>query len=349
MNIKKIIQVIVLLIFLTTATGCEKKETIEENVSVEDEKIQIGYSMDSFLIERWQRDRDIFVAKAQELGAEVNVQNANGVLQEQIAQIEYFIEQKVDVLVIVAVDCAKLAPVVEKAKKAGIKVISYDRLIGNANVDLYISFDNYKVGQLMGEAMISKLNRDDQILMINGPLTDNNVPEVINGFYRTITPRGLTVKEVCYADGWRAEDGFDYTNTYLDNKENSIPAGIMCGNDSIAGQVIKALSERRLASKVIVTGQDADLDACQRIVEGTQYMTVFKPVEILARHAAELAVKMGAGEEIVFEETINDGTYNVPYEKMEPIAVTKENMDDVIIGVYHQREEVYLNVKEDTE
>ncbi len=336
--------------------GCGKtvdEKQVEKEVS---SAIQIGFSMDSFLIERWQRDRDLFVSKAQELGAEVNVQNANGEVDRQISQIEYFIEKKVDVIVIVAIDGDTLSEVVEKAKRAGIKVIAYDRLILNADVDLYITFDNEKVGSLMGSYLREAVGENGTLIQINGSPADNNVRMVREGFSKAIEGSGIRVDKMGFADGWLAEVGFQFTSEYL--AEGKVPDGIMCGNDDIATQVVKALSENRLAGEVYVVGQDADLAACQRIVEGTQYMTVYKPIEMLAQRAAELAVALAEGETLTTKEleqegtleinsTINDGTYDVPCEKLEPIAVTKENMDEVIIGKYHQKSEVYLNVQEE--
>ena len=124
--------------------------------------------------------------------------------------------------------------------------------------------------------------------------------------------------------------------------------GIMCGNDDIASQVVQVLAENQLAGNVVVVGQDGDLAACQRIVEGTQYMTAFKPIEDLARKAAKYAVEMGSGKGVAeledVTETVNDGTYEIPSCILEPTAVTKENIDKVIIeGGFHRRDEVYLN------
>ena len=129
--------------------------------------------------------------------------------------------------------------------------------------------------------------------------------------------------------------------------------GVMCGNDDLASQAVKVLSENRLAGKVAVVAQDADLAACQRIVEGTQEMTVYQPIEQEANTAAEFAVALGKGEDITSGEgeykaveTFNDGTYDIPYYKIDPIAVTAENMDKVIIdGGFHTREDVYLNIR----
>lgn len=323
--------------------GCGAKEP--EKVEEEAEKgIQIGFSLDSYLIERWERDRDLFVSKAEELGAEVNVQNANGEVERQISQIQYFIDKKMDVIVIVAIDADTLTEVVDKAHKAGIQVIAYDRLIRNADVDLYISFDNEKVGELMGDYLIKATGGKGSVIRINGSPTDNNVKMVSDGFNRVINNSKLTVDMSKYCDGWLSEIGFDLVFDYL--ASGKVPDGIMCGNDDVATQVIKALSEKRLAGTIPVVGQDAELAACQRIVEGTQYMTVYKPVENLAQRAAEMAVVMAEGKPLNVESVYNDGTYDVPYEKLEPIAVTKDNIDEVIVGKYHQRSDVYLNVRE---
>lgn len=328
--------------------GCgEKPVQTEPAVEAQEKPVQIGITFDSFIIERWQRDRDVFVSAASELGAQVNVQNANGVLADQAKQIDYFIQKKMDVIVIVMVasdkDAGILQDAVERAQRAGIPVVAYDRLILNADVDLYISFDNVQVGRLMAEHMKEHLGGEGTILRVCGPLADYNVPQVMSGFDQVLEGTDMEVSVTEHAEGWHAETGFTVTSNYLSSQK--VPAGIMCGNDSIAGQAIRALSERRLAGNVCVVGQDADLDACQRIVEGTQCMTVYKPVEKLARRAAELSVALAKGAWITVDETINDGSYDVPYERLEPVAVTKENMDEVITGKYHEESDIYLNVR----
>ena len=138
------------LFTVLAASGCVRMEDAAAgSMEQEEPKVQIGLSFDSFVIERWMRERDVFVSAAKELGAEVNVQNANGDVQDQISQIEYFIRKQVDVIVVVAGDCEALTDVMIKAREAGIKTVSYDRLIQNAVCDLYISFDNTEVGRLM--------------------------------------------------------------------------------------------------------------------------------------------------------------------------------------------------------
>ena len=340
-----------LLLLLCTVcclSGCGRSgEPQQEAEQQDDGKIKIGITFDTFVLERWQRDRDVFVSAAQELGAEVNVQNANGDLAEQCNQVNYFIDKGMDAIVLIQVASDTnqnlMREAITRAQNAGIPVIAYDRLVLNANVDLYISFDNKKVGMLMAEHMREHLGEKGEILQICGPLADYNVPQVMEGFSEGLKGSRLDIVETEHASGWLSETGFNVTENYLDKKGK--PAGIMCGNDGIAGNAVRALSERRMAGSVCIVGQDADLDACQRIVEGTQCMTVYKPVEKLARRAAELSVALAQGEQPEISETMNDGSYDVPYERLEPVAVTKENMDEVITGKYHEESDIYLNVR----
>jgi len=330
-------------------TGCGR--SAQTQITQEKERpAEIGLTFDSLVIERWERDRDVFVSTARSLGAEVNVQNANGDVNTQISQINYFIDKRVKAIVVVATDCDALSSVIAKAHRNGIKVVSYDRMISNANTDLFISFDNSKVGELMADGILSQCGDGGNIWMINGPLTDTNVPAIMQGFHDRLAGTGLETTQTFYCEGWRPEYALEYVNEALDQEPSGAPAAIMCGNDSIAGQAIKALSERKLAGTVVVTGQDADLDACQRIVEGTQYMTVYKPVEKLAQRAAELTVDLIRKGYLEGTEKISDGTYDIPYVKLDPIPVTAKTMDEIIIGSFHQRSEVYLNVNdEDTD
>lgn len=317
----------------------------DASAAQEEEKIQIGMSFDSFVIERWQRDRDVFVSTAKELGAEVNVQNANGDLEEQKKQIDYFIKKGMDVIVIVCIDSDGLKDSVNKAKEAGIKVIAYDRLIMDSDVDLYISFDNTKVGAMMAETLIENGLSGGSVLMLGGSPTDSNVPLVETEFARIMDENDVTILDSFHADGWLAELASDYMYSHAQVVLNT--DAIMCGNDDIASRVVPTLSEKRLAGKILVVGQDADLEACQRIVEGTQVMTVYKPVEKLAQRAAECAVALAQGEEITGNDVtmLTNGEFQIPYVGLEPISVTEDNINEVIINSgFHLKEDVYLNV-----
>lgn len=335
---------LLLLAVCLLLTGCSGAEAGTEVTKQETEdKIKIGLCFDSFVIERWQRDRDIFVSMAKELGAEVNVQNANGEIEEQKKQIDYFIEKDMDVIVIICIDSAGLRDHVRKAKDAGIKVIAYDRLITDADVDLYISFDNERVGTMMGEALVAEGIAGGNVLMLGGSALDHNVSLVENGFCAVMEENDVTILDSMHAEGWKAELAANYVYDHMDVVAQA--DAIMCGNDDLASKVVHVLKEKRMAGDIPVVGQDADLEACQRIVEGTQVMTVYKPVEKLAQKAAECAVQLARGETLEDTVMVSDGTYEIPYIALEPISVNEENMNEVIIGSgFHLKEDVYLNV-----
>lgn len=338
-----------IVMVLLLVTGCGgKADSVKLSGEKKDDKIQIGMIFDNFVMERWLRDRDVFVSAAKELGAEVNVQNANGSPEEQVALIEYFIEKKVDVIVIIPVESEPLINAVLKAQEEGIQVISYDRPILGVVSDLYICFDSKQVGTLMAEALASGLTQKDKVLMINGPVTDHNVLEIEEGFLEVMEERGIEVVEVFHAEAWRPEIAASYIRENTDSV--SQVKGIMCGNDSFAGQAITALAELRLAGEIAVTGQDADLSACQRIVEGTQTMTVYKSVEKLAFQAAEAAVALANGEEITSDVFLLEDGRKVPCIRLETSAVTVDNMKEIIINSgFHLKEDVYLNRPESME
>lgn len=312
--------------------------------------IRIGITFDTFVLERWTRDRDIFVDTARKMGASVDVQTANGDVEKQKAQIRKFIEDDVNAIVIVAVDCYSLKDEVETAREKGIPVISYDRLIQSAVTDLYITVDNVMVGTLMARSIKENLPDGGNVVMICGPEADSNSMDVVEGFEKEISGGSWKIVYKNHVQSWAAENGMQAVEDAFVGTRERIDA-IMCGNDGLAGYVIRSLSERQLAGNVVVAAQDADLEACQRIVEGTQTMTVYKPINDLAKEAAEYTVRMAQGEKLEISSVpgsalkeMENGEH-VLYLGLAPTAVTAANIDDVIIGSgFHSREEVYLNV-----
>ena len=336
-----------LFLFIMSAwliSGCGSSSEDKEEALVRedsDQEIQIGVAFDSFLIERWERDRDIFVSRARDLGAVVNVQNANGDVEKQKEQIEYLIDRKMDVIVVIAVDSFSMKKEIQEAKDAGIKIIAYDRLINDVPLDLYISFDNEMVGRYMADAIIEKLPSGGRVMKINGPTKDNNVLLVNRGFDNELHGHGINVFDTYYATEWKGEEAFNYLS---ENPEKADRAdAVMCGNDSLAGQAVRYYSEKQRAGSIPIVGQDADLDACQRIVEGTQTMTAYKSIEQLAKKAAEAAVSLAKGNSVAGVTQMENGSYEIPYLSIPPIMVTKDNIDSVIIDSgFHLREDVYL-------
>ncbi|MCR5719626.1 MAG: substrate-binding domain-containing protein [Lachnospiraceae bacterium] len=325
-------------------SGCTTKETSTKETGKTGDEIEIGFLIDTLVVERWSKDRDIFVTRANELGAQVNVQNAQGDVSAQKEQMEYLMEQGVDVIVVVPVDAGSLVNEIAAAHKKGIKVVCYDRLATDSNADLYVSFDNETVGSLMVKGAFNKVGKKAKVAIVNGPTSDNNVHLLKSGMMKKIKEYGWEIVDETCIEGWKTELAYEYANNNFDKIKDC--NAVICGNDGLAGAVINALAEKRLAGTIAVTGQDADLEACQRIVEGTQTMTVYKDITSLARTAAEEAVTLAKGEDVFYDRTINDGKQDIPYVCVEPVAVDRYNMDDVIVsGGFHLREEVYLNVE----
>lgn len=311
-------------------------------------KVKIGLSMDTLKEERWQKDRDLFVKRAKELGAEVLVQAANGNDALQLSQSENLLTQGVDILVVVPHNGVVASAIVTAAKKAGKKVIAYDRMIENSDVDLYLSFDNLEVGRMQARYALSKAPQGNY-MVIGGAPTDHNAKLYRQGQMEVLKPAVDSGKIKIVADPWAREwlasEALKHTENALSKNKDNIQA-IVAPNDGTAGGVISALKQQKLAGKVIVTGQDADLAACQRVVEGSQSMTVYKPIEALAKNAAEVAVALAKGETLpATKNSINNGKKDVPAILVKPILVDKSNMDQTVIkDGYHKKADVYKNI-----
>ena len=323
-------------------TGC-RQGTPSSSFS-EDGRLLVGFSMATLKEDRWLRDRDIFSAKAKQEGIDVLVSNANNDADRQYEQVTDMVEQGVDVLVIAPHDCDNSARCVALAKRAGIPVISYDRLVKNADVDVYISFDNYKVGELQGKAILDAVPEGGYILL-NGSEDDSNSRMYHQGCMDQLQPAVDTgqvqIVAETWVQDWRRETAFSFVADALKEKGGSVGA-VVAANDSLAWAAIDALSEARLTDQVKVVGHDADLAACQRIVVGTQLMTVYKPIPNLVDRTIEACKTLAAGKKIECEKTIDDGTYQVPYLMIDVIGVTKDNIDETIIkDGFHLKEDVY--------
>ncbi|WP_219838918.1 D-xylose ABC transporter substrate-binding protein [Paenibacillus sp. R14(2021)] len=325
------------------ANGAANKAGVNQKTK----QLVIGLSLDTLLEERWKKDRDLFKAAVEQLGAEVDVEAANGDDVKQIEQAESMISRGVDVLVVVPHDAEVSAAIVAKAHQAGIKVISYDRLIVNADVDLYVSFDNEKVGELQAGAIVAQVPRGNYVL-IEGADTDNNAHMFKQGQMNILKPlvdKGdIQIVYDQFTKEWKPSNAFENMKTALKANNNAVNA-VMAANDGTAGGAISALAAQHMAGRIPVSGMDAELAAAQRIVEGTQAMTVYKPIRKLAERAAYLAVQMAKGEQVSTDKTVFNKKVDVPAILLEPIAVNKANMDTTIIADgFHSREEVYRQV-----
>ncbi|WP_083855745.1 D-xylose ABC transporter substrate-binding protein [Amphibacillus jilinensis] len=341
-----------MLFFLVACGQAIDQDVGGENLELEGEEdadLTIGLSVADLTLERWQHDRDIFVETAEELGANVLVQSADGQDERQLSQIQNMLSQGIDVLVIIANNSDALSPVVEQANDEGIPVVAYDRLINNAHVDAYVSFDNVSVGEMQAEYLVENVPNGKYFLLGGAP-TDNNAHMFregqMNVLDRLIDSGDIEIVGDQWADGWSAENALSIVENALTSNNNDIDV-IVATNDSTAGGAIQALSAQNLAGEVAISGQDADLAAVQRIAEGTQSMTIYKPIRAIATRNAEVAVQLANGEAIQVDETVNNEVTDVPFIKLEPIPVTQDNIIDTIIADgFHSYDDIYRNVPE---
>ena len=307
------------------------------------DKPVIGFSIDDLRVERWARDRDYFIEAAKKLGATVSVQSADGDSAKQVSQLENLISQKVDALVIVPKDQSTLSNVLKEAKKAGIKVVSYDRLIKSPDVDVYVSFDNERVGFMQGEALMKAMPNGGSVYVLSGDPGDNNAKLFKAGAMKAMDPQIKAGKikilgEQAVKD-WLPANALSIAENVLTQFNNKID-GFLGPNDGTAGGIIQALAGQKLAGKVPVTGQDAELAACKRIIAGTQTMTVYKSLNAIATEAAKLSVALVKGDKIQYKQEKAEGGINQVL--LDPIVITKANIDLLVKDGFYTKEQLGL-------
>ncbi|GHV76106.1 D-xylose-binding periplasmic protein [Spirochaetia bacterium] len=287
----------------------------------------------------------VFSGAAKELGADVLVQLSAGGIREQIAQINYMVTQNIDILVVITHDSELIAGAVKQVRDAGIPVIAYDRMILGTPIDAYISFDSREVGRQYGEALIRAVPRGTY-LVANGSLHDVNSFDISEGLHEILDPHiaagSIEIGREIWLEEWSFDEALEKIGAVFE--ETTAFDAIVCGNDAIAGAAIQLLAERRLAGKVAVVGQDAELISCQHVIEGLQLMTVYKPIGKLASRAARLAMAIAAKEPFPPDTRLENGSgVPVPAYIEKPLAIYKHNMDAVIKDGFHSYEDVYRN------
>lgn len=336
---------VLILLCLIPLSSCKKQnQTSAQNnpTPAPERKLTIGFSIDTLAIERWQRDMDIFINKAKELGAEVIVQNAGNSIEEQNKQLLYLMN-KTDAIVVLPKDASSITESVQKIKSKSIPVISYDRLALDAAIDLYMTIDSEKVGEYMALNMM-RHTKGSNWYCILGPKEDYNMTLIYEGINRVLRNSHVKINHVSYTDNWNYDLSYQEMVRIL--KSDVFPDAIICGNDAVAASVIQAINRYYPDIHIPVCGQDADIAACQYIVQGKQDFTIYKPIIRLAELAAECAVAMAKGGPLPTEgirtSKINNGYGDIQTVWLEPEYVDKYNLDKVIIDSgFHSAASIY--------
>jgi D-xylose transport system substrate-binding protein len=287
------------------------------------------------------QDRPHFEQKVNQICSDCDIfyANANQDPATQQNQADAALSRGVKVLVLDPVDAASAASIVAKAKEQGVPVISYDRLVTNADLDYYISFDNVRVGRLQAQSLVRKLEAGGEgnatIPMINGAPTDNNAKQFKQGANSVFDKSNLKIGKEYDTPDWspdQAQTEMEQTITALGK---SGFAGVYVANDGMAGGAIAAMKGAGIDPKTRpTTGQDADLAGIQRILVGEQYMTVYKAIKTEAEDAAQIAVALAKGEKVptgLVNQRTDNGMKSVPSVILRPVAVTKNNVKETVI------------------
>jgi D-xylose transport system substrate-binding protein len=339
--------------------GCGGKDQKSASTTT-GEKYTVGFLMETYDLDRWKRDESLFGDKCRSFGMTVLRAVADADQDRQNKQAETLLTQGVNVLVVVPKNLNTAARIVTSAHEKNVPVLAYDRLIVGCDLDMYITFDNEKVGYLQAEGILQKVPEGNFILL-GGAASDNNAKLLRVGQLRAIkehemkTGKKITILADPFLDDWDREEArrrignlitkFNATGKKID--------AIIASNDATAGGVIAALQAEKMERKIPVSGQDAELQACQRIVEGTQAVTVYKPVQLLAEVSAQVAHRLAKkerpddiGKALGYTISyLDNGFKKVPSIFLEPVFVTKDNIAKTVIADGWQAvDKVYANV-----
>jgi D-xylose transport system substrate-binding protein len=287
---------------------------------------------------RWEDfDRPAFEAAFSEAGLEEGtdylIANAEGDPTTQQTQAEQALTQGATVIVLTNLDSGSGAAIHDAAKQAGAAVVDYDRLTLGGQADVYVSFDNERVGQLQGETLVSCVEEmgieSPNFAVLNGSPDDNNATLFANGYNSVLEPKeaeGWTRLADQSVPDWDNNQAQTIFEQMLTQNNNDIQA-VLAANDGLANAAIVGLRGQGLNGQVPVTGQDATAQGLGNIALGDQCMTVYKPVDQEALAAAEAALALRGGEEVSgAEDTVNNEATDVPAILLEPVAVTAENL-----------------------
>jgi D-xylose transport system substrate-binding protein len=285
-------------------------------------------------------DRPGFTNKVKELCPKCEVIYANAAQDpnKQQTQAEAAITRGADVLVLDAVDAKAATGIVQRAKQSKIPVLAYDRLISNADIDYYVSFNNVRQGRIQAQSLLDGLGSDAKgksIVMVNGSPTDPSAGDYKQGAHQVLDKSGVKIAKEYDTPDWspdKAQREMDQAVTALGKSQ---VAGVYSANDGMASGIIASLKDAGIdPSKVPVTGGDAEVAALQRILAGEQYSTIYLTIKKQAEVSAELAVAAAQGKDApagLINAQVDNGQEKVPSVLLTPVAVTKDNIADTVI------------------
>ncbi len=329
-------KVIIVLCVLVVLVGCKGSN----------EKLTIGYLYPSDELIRFNKEGNYIKDYAQKHSADVILKSASYDDAVQIHQAKELIEEGVDALIIVAVNVNTSAAIVREAKDNDVPVIAYNRMIQNSDVDFFVASSNDLIGKIMVDAVMKKIDGGN-FVVLNGDKFDRNGVELQQSIHKYLKPyedKGkVNIIYESFIESWSKDIAAFEMEKVLSLYGTDIDA-VISGFDGMADGVINVLKKYDLNGKVIVTGQDAEIEGCKHILDGDLEVTVFHPYKKMAEQAAKVALNMAAGKSV--KEFVNsvekNGDYEIPTQRVNSIAITKDNMDEVLIkSGFYKKEDIY--------
>lgn len=320
-------------VLLLVALFCARPALHAQGKQASGEALKIGFLMDSLKIERWQTDLGTFQKRAKELGATVLVETAEGDDELQLRQGQKLLASDVKVLVLVSHDVDKAVRIVNAADARHVPVLCYERLVRNSDVSFFIGVDAATVGFLQASFLTRLAPRGNYVLIAGSP-SDINAKIIHDAQLKVLKPYvdhgSIKIAGDFWAKDWNPSEAYAHMTGVIESTKGDI-AAVVASNDGTAGGAIQALEDHKLAEKVLVSGQDADLAAIIRILDGRQAMTVYKPLGSQAKLAAEAAVALAKGEPVKTTSSIPNGSKDIPAILMNLVVVTKDNVKETVI------------------
>jgi D-xylose transport system substrate-binding protein len=314
------------------------KADSSDSAAKKGDAIKVGLLLPENQTARYEKfDKPLIEKKVKELTnnkGEVVYANAKQDASQQSQQVDTMVTNKVDVLIVDAVDSKAIAGSIKKAKDAGIPVVAYDRL-AEGPIDAYTSFDNVTVGKTQGEALLKALGdkaKDGQIVMMNGSSTDPNAGQFKEGAHAVLDGKVKIGREYDTKE-WKPENANANMEGAISALGKDKIVGVYSANDGMAGGIITALKAAGI-SNIPVTGQDAELAGVQRILTGEQYMSVYKSYPQEAAVAGEMAVALAQGkslDSIATSKADSATTKGVPTVLVPVVSLTKDNINETVI------------------
>jgi D-xylose transport system substrate-binding protein len=298
------------------------------------QKAKVGFLMDLSQTGRWIRDKELFIRNVEALGGEAIFRASEGDVDKQLEYAKELLTKNIEVLVVIPSDMNAASDIVRIAHQRRVPVISYDRIIKNCALDFYISFDNVQVGELQAR-YISTVCPKGKYALIGGDVSDNNSFMIRQGQLNIIQPlveRGdIQIVFDKYVDSWSVDEGYRLFKECL--KSNTVIDAVLAANDQLAEGALKAMQDAGLDTLPCISGQDADIEACRRIIAGTQTMTVYKPIEAIATKTAEIAMQtIMEGHVPITTLSVNNGKKQVPAILLPSMTVNKATIDLTVIA-----------------